>query len=56
MAVAFPLFLLVLLTVFTLIEGTSSGLVVLVWLTAVVLIPAAEAAFALIFQSYREGL
>lgn len=55
-AVAFPLFLLVLLTVFTLIEGTSSGLVVLVWLTAVVLIPAAEAAFALIFQSYREGL
>jgi flagellar protein FlaJ len=55
-AVAFPLFLLVLLTVFTLIEGTSSGLVLLVWLTALVIIPAAEIGFAAIFRTYREGL
>ncbi len=55
-AVAFPLFLLVLLTVFTLIEGTSGGLVLLVWLTALVIIPAAEIGFAAIFRTYREGL
>ena len=55
-AVAFPLFLLVLLTVFTLIEGTSTGLVVAVWFTALVVIPAAEVGFAAVFRSYREGL
>lgn len=55
-AVAFPLFLLVLLTIFTLIEGTSTGLVALVWLTALVVIPVAEIGFAFVFQSYREGL
>lgn len=55
-AVAFPLFLLVLLTVFTLIEGTSTGLVLLVWVTALIVIPAAELGFAAIFRTYREAL
>ena len=54
-AVAFPLFLLVLLTVFTLIEGSSSRLILFVWLTALLVIPAAELGFAAVFQSYREG-
>lgn len=55
LAVAFPLFLLVLLTVFTLVEGNSTGLLAAVWFTVLLLIPVAELGFAWVFRSYREG-
>ncbi len=50
-AVAFPLFLLVLLSVFTLIAGGAEGLLGYIWLTALLLIPAVEIAFGLLFRS-----
>ncbi len=53
-AVAFPLFLLVILTVFTLIEGTADHLLTLVWLTALGIIPAAEIAFGVLFRRLGE--
>lgn len=53
-AVAFPLFLLVILTVFTLIEGAANHLLTFVWLTALGIIPAAELAFGLLFRRLGE--
>ena len=51
-AVAFPLFLLVILTVFTLIEGTANHLLTFVWLTALGIVPTAEIAFGLLFRRW----
>lgn len=53
-AVAFPLFLLVMLAIFTLIEGSAGGLLLFVWVTALGIIPAAEIAFAFVFRSLAE--
>ena len=54
-AVAFPLFLLVLLSVFALLEGASGGILTLVWITALGIIPAAEIAFGALFWRWRDS-
>ncbi|MEM0129742.1 MAG: type II secretion system F family protein, partial [Thermoplasmata archaeon] len=54
-AVAFPLFLGILLAVFAMIGGGSGGTVSLLWLTVLGIVPAAEIGFALLFARSAEG-
>lgn len=55
-AVAFPLFLIVILAVFSMIDGANPALVVLLWATVLGLIPATQLAFGVISHAMSERL
>lgn len=55
-AVAFPLFLIVILAVFSMIDGANPSLIVILWATVLGLIPATQLAFGVISHSLSERL
>lgn len=55
-AVAFPLFLIVMLAVFSMIDGANPALIVILWATVLGLIPATQLAFGVISHSLSERL
>jgi len=55
-AVAFPLFLIVILAVFSMVDGTNPALILILWATVLGLIPAIQLAFGVISHALSERL
>jgi flagellar protein FlaJ len=55
-AVAFPLFLIVILAVFSMVDGTNPTLILTLWATVLGLIPATQLAFGVISHGLSERL
>ncbi|MFZ0700137.1 MAG: type II secretion system F family protein [Thermoplasmata archaeon] len=55
-AVAFPLFLIVILAVFSMVDGANPALILILWATVLGLIPATQLAFGVISHALSERL